>query len=105
MDCVRCLIGISKLLKTLIILPNEAPSNDAWFSLVQALVDKPINQYRSTVEQLQSKLTPTASNGLETIVSRLVRDLGSEKVFHILLRVERLKSLVQIALEMNHLKA
>jgi len=72
---------------------------------VQALaaVNGRIDQYRSALEQLQSKLTSTATSGLKKIGSALTWKFSKEEVTNILARIERLKSLTQIALEMDHL--
>jgi hypothetical protein len=104
----RCAIeisNVSNLLVTLLYRLDDASSNDGWHIEVQALAaaNGPIDQYRSTLEQLQSKLTSTASNGLKKISSALTWKFSKEEVTNMLARIERLKSLTQIALEMDHL--
>ena len=71
------------------------------FSLAAA--NGPIDQYRSALEQLQSKLISTATSGLKKIGSALIWKFSKEEMNNILARIERLKSLTQIALEMDHL--
>jgi hypothetical protein len=107
-DRARCAIevsNVSSLLVALIYRLDEASSNDDWYTEVQSLAaaNGPIDQYRSALEQLQSKLTSTASSGLKKISSALTWTFSKEEVTNILTRVERLKSLTQIALEMDHL--
>lgn len=107
-DRARCAIevsNVSSLLVALIYRLDESSSNDVWNTEVQALAaaDGPIDQYRSALELLQSKLTSTASSGLKKIGSALTWTFSNEEVTNILTRIERLKSLTQIALEMDHL--
>ena len=69
-DRARCAIeisNVSNLLVTLLYRLDEASSDEGWYTEVQALATTggPIDQYRSALEQLQSKLTSTASSGLE----------------------------------------
>jgi len=75
-DRARCAIevsNVSALLVTLRYRLDEASSNDGWYVEVQALaaVNGPIDQYRSALEQLQSKLTSTTTSGLKKIGSTL----------------------------------
>jgi hypothetical protein len=107
-DYAQCAIeisNVSNLLVKLIYRLNEASSNDGWYTEVQVLAaaNGSIDQYRSALEQLQSKFTPTASSGLKKIGSALTWKFSKEEVTNILTRIERLKSLTQIALEMDHL--
>ncbi|KFY17788.1 hypothetical protein V492_00386 [Pseudogymnoascus sp. VKM F-4246] len=108
-DRARCAIevsNVSSLLVALIYRLEEASANDGWYTEVQSLAaaNGPIDQYRSALEQLQSKLTSTASNGLKKFGSALTWKFSKEEVTNILTRIERLKSLTQIALEMDHFK-
>jgi hypothetical protein len=105
---VQCAIeisNVSNLLVTLRYRLDEASSNEGWYTEVQALAaaSGPIAQYRSALEQLQSKLTSTAFSGLKKIGSALIWKFSKEEVTNILMRIERLKSLTQIALERDHL--
>ncbi|KFY31446.1 hypothetical protein V493_01097 [Pseudogymnoascus sp. VKM F-4281 (FW-2241)] len=108
-DRARCAIeisNVSNLLVTLLYRVEEASSDEGWYTEVQALAtaNGPIDQYRSALEHLQSKFTSTASNGLKRIDSALTWKFSKEEVTSILARIERLKSLTQIALEMDHFK-
>jgi hypothetical protein len=107
-DRERCAIEVSNVSNLLVSLRfrlDGASSNDGWYTEVQALAvaDGPIDQYRSALEQLQSKLTSTATSALKKIGSALTWTFSKEEVINILARIERLKSLTQIALEMDHL--
>ncbi|KFZ19348.1 hypothetical protein V502_03701, partial [Pseudogymnoascus sp. VKM F-4520 (FW-2644)] len=108
-DRARCAIevsNVSSLLVALIYRLDEASSNDGWYTEVQSLAaaNGPIDQYRSALEQLQSKLTSNASSGLKKIGGALTWKYSKEEVTNILTRIERLKSLTQIALEVDHFK-
>ncbi|OBT50512.1 hypothetical protein VE04_09283 [Pseudogymnoascus sp. 24MN13] len=84
---------------------KDLSSNDGWYGEVQALAaaNGPIDQYRSALEQLKSKFTSSASSRTK-IGSALSWKFSKEEVANILMRIERLKSLTQIALEMGHFK-
>lgn len=104
-DAHRCTIGIHntcKLLHAQESRLNKTSSNDAWFTEVQALaaINEPLDQYRSALEQLQSKIELSYF----TVTARAVW-LGEldEEISNTLLTIERLKPLTEIALEMDHL--
>ncbi|KFZ25020.1 hypothetical protein V502_00512 [Pseudogymnoascus sp. VKM F-4520 (FW-2644)] len=108
-DRAQCSIeisNVSNLLVKLIYRLGEASSNDGWYTEVQVLAaaNGPIDQYRNSLEQLQSKFTSAASSGLKKIGGALTWKFCKEEVTNILTRIERLKSLTQIALEMDHFK-
>ncbi|KFZ16979.1 hypothetical protein V502_04810, partial [Pseudogymnoascus sp. VKM F-4520 (FW-2644)] len=105
-QCALEISNVSNLLVALIYRLDEASSDSGWYTEVQALsaASGPIDQYRSALEQLQSKFTSTASSGLKKIGSALTWKFNKEEVTNILMRIERLKSLTQIALEMDHFK-
>ncbi|KFY68917.1 hypothetical protein V496_00687 [Pseudogymnoascus sp. VKM F-4515 (FW-2607)] len=92
--------------RNLICRLDEASPDGGWYMEVQALAagNGPIDQYRSALEQLQSKFTLTASSRLKKIGSALTWKFSKEEVTNILTRIERLESLTQIALEMDHFK-
>ncbi|OBT85043.1 hypothetical protein VE02_07148 [Pseudogymnoascus sp. 03VT05] len=107
-DRAQCAIeisNVSNLLVTLMYRLDEVSSNDTWYGEVQALaaVNGPIDQYRSALEQLKSKFTSSASSRTK-IGGALSWKFSKEEVANILMRIERLKSLTQIALEMDHFK-
>jgi hypothetical protein len=87
-------------------LEEEAKSENAsWHTAVRLLnvANGPLDQYRCALEQLQSKVTKASASGLQKAVRALVWKFSKDEVDDILSRIERLKSLTQIALEMDHL--
>jgi hypothetical protein len=61
----------------------------------------PLDQYKDTLEQLQRKVI--GGSGIKEIGRTLVWKFSKEEVTGLLSRMESLKSLIQIALEMDHL--
>lgn len=78
-------------------------SNEPWYAAVQALAVRngPLDQYKHALEQLLLKVS--SGSGIKKMGSTLLWKFEKEEVTSILSRVERLKTLVQIALEMDHL--
>ena len=79
---------------------------DDWYKAVSELDDKknadsPLAQYRQSLQQLLSRVTN--ENGLQKIKKRLVWKFSKAEVAGIMARMERLQSLIAIALEMDHL--
>ncbi|KFY39666.1 hypothetical protein V495_05813 [Pseudogymnoascus sp. VKM F-4514 (FW-929)] len=105
LQCVIELTNIRNLLVQLTYRLDEASSDDVWHSEVRALAttNGPFDQYRSALEQLQSKLTSSSSSRTK-IGGALSWKFSKEEVTNILTRIERLKSLTQIALGMDHFK-
>ena len=95
--------NLSNLLVSLRYRLEEGRSNEAWYKEVDSLgaQDGPLDQYKHALEKLQLKVL--GGNGLAKIGNALVWKFGKEEVASILSRIERLKSLVQIALQMDHL--
>lgn len=83
---------------------DEASSNESWFAKVQALavLNGPIDQYKSALEELQSKFTSSSSRKRK-ISGALSWKFCKEDFEGILLRIERLKSLIHFALSIDHL--
>jgi hypothetical protein len=86
-------------------LEEEKSENASWHTAVRLLnvTNGPLDQYWSALEQLQSKVTRASASGLQKAVRALVWKFSKDEVDDILSRIERLKSLTQIALEMDHL--
>ncbi|KFY32072.1 hypothetical protein V493_00539 [Pseudogymnoascus sp. VKM F-4281 (FW-2241)] len=108
-DRAQCSIeisNVSNLLVRLIYRLDEGSSNDGWYVEMQALAaaNGPIDQYRSALEQLKSKFTSGASSKLKKIGIAVSWQFSKEEVANILTRIERLKSLIHVALEMDHFK-
>jgi len=105
-ECQRCTIEASNLQSLLInlcYLLEERKGGELWFSALRALIakDGPLEQYRQALEELQSKLG--AGSNESKIKRQLTWRFSKEEVASILARLERLKTLVSIALNMDHL--
>lgn len=105
-DRAKCDIevsNISSLLTSLRYRLEGATSQDPWFIAVRALSveNGPLDQYKAALEQLMSKLAP--ADGLKRVGKALIWKFDKIEVEAILQRIERLKLLTQIALEMDHL--
>lgn len=105
-DCLRCIMEVSTLqylLNSLKDCLKTASPNEPWSRHVEGLgiPNGPLDQYKDALEQMQSKLaSKDDSKGLR---HALLWKFKEKEVASILSRIERLKSLVQIALEMDHL--
>jgi len=105
-ECQQCAIEASNLLSLLINLRyhlESATKEDPWFTAVTALnvENGPFDQYRQALEELSCKVR--IQEELEKIKRRVVWTLNKGEVERILQRMERLKGLVSIALELDHL--
>jgi hypothetical protein len=109
-DRARCALEASNLYNLLITLKFrleefrlEGRSNEPWHAAVWALSveNGPLDQYKHALEQLKAKIT--SGSGIKKIGNTLWWKFSKEEVTNILSRMERLKTLVQIALEMDHL--
>lgn len=105
-ECQQCTIEASNIQILLIQLRyrlEQGQTGNPWFTAVQALniENGPLHQYRQALEQLQSKVL--VQDGVQTVKRRLLWKFRKEEAAGILARIERLKSLVNIALEMDHL--
>jgi hypothetical protein len=94
--------NLSNLLVALLSRLDES-STDPWHANVRALGGKDglIYQYRVALEGLTDKIS--AGHGLKKTAKTLLWKYIKDDAERILSRIERLKSLVQIALEMDHL--
>lgn len=105
-DRARCATEASNLFNLLTDLRYRlegADTSQAWFTALWALASKggPFDQYKSALEQLTPKVS--LGSGIMKIGNALVWTFSKQEVNVILSRIERLKTLVQIALEMDHL--
>jgi hypothetical protein len=102
-NCIKEVLNLQSLLSSLQFRLDDATSNDPWYTAVQALNDEngPLEQYKQALEQLRAKVT--IQDGLQKIKRRVVWNFSKAEVKHIFERMERLKSLVSIALEQDHL--
>jgi hypothetical protein len=105
-ECQQCTIEASNLQSLLINLRyrlEQGHASDPWFTAVRALniENGPLEQYKQALEQLRSRVE--IQDGLQNVKRRLLWKFSKEEVKSIMARIERLKSLVNIALEMDHL--
>lgn len=97
--------NLSSLLTTLGCRLEEGRSNEAWYKEVNSLCVRGglLNQYKDALEKLRQKLLGGSGKGLAKIGNALMWRFSKEEVTSILSRIERLKSLIQIALQFDHL--
>jgi hypothetical protein len=105
-ECQQCTIEASNIQNLLINLRYRLEQGQAghpWFTAVRALniANGPLDQYKQALDQLQSRVE--IQDGIQKVKRRLLWKFKKEEVASILARMERLKSLVNIALEMDHL--
>jgi hypothetical protein len=105
-ECQQCATKASNLQSLLINLLyhlNQRKCGDTWYTAVRALnvENGPLDQYKQALEQLRSKVE--IQDGIQKVKRRLLWKFSKEEVASILARMERLKSLVNIALEIDHL--
>lgn len=105
-ECQQCTIEVSNLQNLLINLRyrlEQAQKSDPWFTTIRALTveNGPFDQYKQVLEQLLSNVE--IQHVGQKIRRRLFWTFNKMEIASILERLERLKSLVNIALEMDHL--
>ncbi|KAF2732165.1 hypothetical protein EJ04DRAFT_343492 [Polyplosphaeria fusca] len=103
----KCAIEASNLHSLLLNLKfrlEEGSAEMPWYTTVRALAveNGPLDQFKEALELLQTKMT----NGgrMHKAGEALIWKFKKEEVNGILDRMERLKSMVEIALEMDHFK-
>ncbi|KFY89741.1 hypothetical protein V500_05530 [Pseudogymnoascus sp. VKM F-4518 (FW-2643)] len=95
--------SLSDLLTNLLYRLHEGKArSEAWYAEVELLgkPDGPLGQYGAALEKLQQKIK--GREGLAKIGNVLLWTFIKEDVASILSQIERIKSLIQIALEMDH---
>jgi hypothetical protein len=105
-DRAKCAIeaaNLNSLLTTLRFRLEEGGSNKSWHTAVRALgvENGPLDQFKQALEQLQSNMTGGGS--LKKTKDALVWKFKKEEVTSILGRMERLKTQVQFALQIDQL--
>jgi hypothetical protein len=105
-ECQQCTIEASNIQNLLINLRYRLEQGQAghpWFTAVRALniENGPLDQYKQALQQLQSRVE--IQEGVQMVKRRLLWKFRKEEVGIIVARMERLKSLVTVALEMDHL--
>ena len=105
-DREQCTMEVSNLYALFNMLKyriEDKQDDQEWHAAVRSLAVQsgPFDQYKQALELLHSKLL--AGGRLKTIGRDLVWNFTKTEVSKILERMERVKSVVQIALEMDHL--
>ncbi|KAI9685640.1 MAG: hypothetical protein M1820_010768, partial [Bogoriella megaspora] len=105
--CQKCAAEASNLNNLLINLLyhlNQKTAGDDWYTAIRALnvENGPLDQYAKDLTLLLSRVE--ALEGFQKIKRQLMWKFSKEEIAGILARMERLKSLVNIALEMDHFK-
>ena len=82
---------------------EEADSTSAWFAGVRSLGVEggPLDQFKDAMEGLARKLKPEA--GIKKFGKTLIWTLDKNEISNILSKIERLKTLVGLALQKDHL--
>jgi hypothetical protein len=82
---------------------DEEDPTDSWFTAVRALAveNGPLDQYKAALECLVAKTAPV--DGARKLSGALLWTFNKGEAAEILAKIERLKSLTNIALEMDHL--
>jgi hypothetical protein len=105
-ECQQCAIEASNLQSLLINLLyqlNQGQTGDRWYTAVRALnvENGPLDQYKQALEQLRSRVE--IQDGIQKVKRRLLWKFSKEEVASILARMERLKTHVSFALQMDQL--
>lgn len=82
---------------------EEGHSNEPWYNAIKSLntPNGPFDQYKDVLEELQRKTFITSRAG--KVVHALIWKFNKAEVDGMLSRMERLKNLIQISLQMDHL--
>ena len=105
-DRAQCAIETSNLYNLLFNLRVRVEEGDPmkpWYTAVRALAveNGPLDQFKQALETLQTKMTDGCR--LKRTGEALMWKFKKEEIASILDRMERLKTLVEIALQMDHL--
>jgi hypothetical protein len=94
------LMGLLSTLKDLI---DDCHPSDPWLRATSGLAtpDGPLDQYKLALEALVPKVIPF--QGFRKAGQMLAWKLSKEEVLGLLSQIERVKSLMNIALEMDHM--
>lgn len=100
---IRETASLSGMLNTLVDFVNEEDPSDPWLHAVNDLVvrDGPFDQFSAALQSLKVRITP--SSGIRKIGQAIAWKHIKEDVQSLLSWVERLKSLVGIALDLDHM--
>ncbi|KAF2497867.1 hypothetical protein BU16DRAFT_506527 [Lophium mytilinum] len=95
--------NLSSLLTQLRYRCTETSSNEPWYASVRELGvhNGPLDQYKLALEDLQAKVQK--GKGLKDVLHSLQWKFVKKEVKETMMRIERLKTLVQNALQLDHL--
>jgi hypothetical protein len=105
-DRAKCAIeatNLNSLLTTLRFRLEEGGSNTSWYTAVRALgvENGPLDQFKQALELLQNNMT--GGGRLTKTCDALVWKFKKEEITSILGRMERLKTQIQLALQIDQL--
>jgi phosphohistidine phosphatase SixA len=105
-DRTQCATEVSNLFGLLLKLKDQVEQGDPmqpWYTEAHALAVKngPLDQVKQALETLQTKMTD--GGRLRKVREALKWKFEKEEIASILNQIERLKSLVEIVLQMGHL--
>ena len=105
-DRAKCAVEASNIHNLLVKLRfrlEEGSADATWYTAVRALSveNGPLDQFKQALEALQTKITD--GGRLKNAGEALVWKFKKDEIASILDRIERLKTLVEIALQMDHL--
>lgn len=94
--------SLAGLLSTLKDFIEDCDAEDPWLQATSNLTapNGPLHQYRLTLEMVAAKIT--TSRGHRKIGQALAWMFSKEEVTRLLSQIERVKSFIQIALEIDH---
>jgi hypothetical protein len=100
-DRVNFMIEVSVLNSLLVVLQNrvqQAKDENAWFASVRTLVIRngPLDRLKSCLERVVSKLAPV--HGFQKIGKQITWKFDKTEIQDILSEIERIKTLVSLAL-------
>ena len=105
-DRAKCAVEASNIHSLLINLRfrlEEGGTDATWYTAVRALgvENGPLDQFKQALEALQTKMTD--GGRLKKAGEAQVWKFKKDEIASILGRIERLKTLIEIALQMDHL--
>ena len=94
--------NVHSLLLNLRFRLEEGDASQPWYIAVRALAveNRPLDQFKQALETLQAKITD--GGRLKKAGEALMWRFKKEDIASIIARMERLKTLIEIALQMDH---
>jgi hypothetical protein len=84
---------------------EEANATDPWFTGIRSLggAGGPLDQFRDAIDDLARKLKPDKSSKMRKLAGAVFWPLDKNEINTVLAKIERLKTLVNPALQKDHL--